>query len=190
MPPGINHRFDSVVTQMRLAFIIALAVSACAQRPDDGREPPRADSERTTSTPDSLPIRRLDESSAAIFRYTSGIRDSTFTTVRDRARWEELWRRLTAQHGPPQPPPPIDFQKEMALVATMGTQRSGGYTITIESAIDRGAYIEAHVSRRTPGPRCGTIAMLTAPADVAIIPRREVEVRMLAHDEVTDCDPD
>ena len=78
----------------------------------------------------------------------------------------------------------------MALVATMGTQRSGGYTIAIESAIDRGAYLEVHVSRRAPGARCGTVAMLTAPADVAIVPRREVEVRMLPHDEVTDCDPD
>lgn len=176
---------------MRLAFIlIALAVFGCGQRPDDGRQAPRADTQRTTPTSDSLPIRRLDESSATIFRYSSGIRDSTFTTVRDAARWEELWRQLSAQHGPAQPPPPIDFQKEMALVATMGAQRSGGYTITIESVIDRGGYLEVHVSRRAPGPRCGTIAMLTAPADVAIVPRREVDVRMLARDEITDCDPD
>jgi hypothetical protein len=178
------------VSQLRLAFTIALAISGCVQRPDDGRVTSRADSQRATSTPDFLPIRRLDESSAAIFRYSSGIRDSTFTTARDLARWEDLWRRLTAQHGPPQSAPPIDFQKEMVLVATMGAQRSGGYTITIESAVDRGAYLEVHVSRRAPGPRCGTIAMLTAPADVAIVPRREVEARMLAHDEITDCDPD
>ena len=178
------------MTNMRLAFIVALAVSGCAQRPDDGRETFRADSQPRTATPDSLPIRRLDESSAAIFRYSSGIRDTSFTTVRDPARWDDLWHRLTAQHGPPQSAPPIDFQKEMAFVATLGTQRSGGYSILIESAVDRGAYLEVHVSRRAPGPRCGTIAMLTAPADVAIVPRREVEVRMLPHDEITDCDPD
>ena len=178
------------VIQVRLAFLIALAVSGCAQRPDAGRETPRADSQPATATPDSLPIRRLEESSAAIFRYSSGIRDSTFTVVRDPARWEEMWRRLTAQHGPPQSAPPIDFQKEMALVATLGQQRSGGYTITIESAIDRGAYVEVRVARRAPGPKCGTIAMLTAPADVAIVPRREMEVRVRTHDEVTDCDRD
>ena len=177
-------------TQMRLAFIVAIAVSGCAQRPDEGREMPHADSRRTTAAADSLPIRRLDESSVAIFRYSSGIRDSTFITIRDAARWEDMWRRLTAQHGPARPAPPIDFQKEMALVATMGGQRSGGYTITIESVVDRGGYVEVHVSRRAPGPRCGTIAMLTAPADVAIVPRREVEARMLAHDEVTDCHGD
>ena len=176
--------------QLRLAVLVALAVSGCAQRPDGGRETPHADSERATVTADSLPIRRLEESSAAIFRYSSGIRDSTFTTIRDAASWEEVWRRLTAQHGPPRSAPPIDFQKEMALVATFGAQRSGGYTITIERAIDRGASVEVHVTRRAPGPKCGTIAMLTAPADVAIVPRREGEVRMLAHDEATDCDPD
>jgi hypothetical protein len=75
----------------------------------------------------------------------------------------------------------------MALVATLGAQRSGGYTITIEAAIDRGEYLEVHVSRRAPGRSCGVIGMVTAPADVAIVPRREVEVRVLARDEVTDC---
>jgi heat shock protein HslJ len=142
---------------------------------------------RATTAADSLPIRRLEASNAAIYRYSSGIRDSTCTTIRDAAGWEEMWRRLTANHGPPRPPPPIDFQKEMALVATLGAQRSGGYAIIIESVIDRDGYLDVHVSRRAPGRSCGVIGMVTAPADVAIVPRREVEVRVLAHDVVTDC---
>ena len=131
--------------------------------------------------------RGLEDSNAAVYRYNSGIPDSSFTTIRDAVRWEDMWRRLTARHGPPRPPPPIDFNQDMALVATLGTQRTGGYTITIDAAIDRGTVVEAHVSRRAPGRECGVTAALTAPADVAIVPRREVEVRMLAHDYIADC---
>ena len=122
-----------------------------------------------------------------MYRYNSGIPDSSFTTIRDAVRWQEMWRRLTAGHGPARSAPPIDFEQEMALVATLGTRRSGGYTITIDSAIDRGTFVEAHVSRRAPGRDCGVTGALTAPADVAIVRRRDVEVRMFAHDSITDC---
>jgi hypothetical protein len=132
------------------------------------------DSQRTTGSSDSLPIRRLDASNAARYRNNSGVRDSMFTAVRDSARWVEMWRRLTARHSPARPAPPIDFEQEIALVATLGEQRTGGYAITIEAAIDHGGYVEAHVRRRVPGRGCGVAGMLTTPADVVLIPRREV----------------
>jgi hypothetical protein len=175
------------VPRLGLAVLTTLAISGCMQRQDTGGDASSGNGPRTTATSDSLPIRRLEASNAVIYRYNSGIPDSSFTTIRDAVRWEEMWRRLTARHGPPRPPPPIDFDQEMALVATLGTQRSGGYAITIDATIDRGTFVEAHVSRRAPGPDCGVTAALTAPADVAIVPRREVEVRMLAHDDTTDC---
>jgi hypothetical protein len=180
-------RSHPVVPQVGLAVLVALAVLGCVQRQDAGREASSVDTERTTVTSDSLPIRRLETSNAAIYRFNSGIRDSTVTTVRDAVRWKEIWRLLTARHGPARSPPPIDFQSEMALVATLGERRTGGYAITIEAAIDRGAYVEAHVLRRAPGRDCGVGGALSAPADVAIVPRREVEVRVLAQDSVSDC---
>ncbi len=73
------------------------------------------------------------------------------------------------------------------MVATLGERRTTGYVITIEAVSDRGAYLEAHIWRRAPGRDCGVGGMVTAPADVAIVPRREVEVRVLTHDRVTDC---
>ena len=182
-----HARLHALGRRAHLGVLIAIGLSGCVQRPDGGRRASSGDSQPTSGIADSLPIRRFEESYAAIYRYTSGVRDSTFTVIRDGVRWEEMWRRLSAQHGPPRPPPPIDFEREMALVATQGVQRSGGYTIAIEAAIDRGSHVEAHVSRHAPGPSCGVIAMLTTPADIAIVPRREVEVRMTAHDHVTDC---
>lgn len=175
--------------QMRttLTVLIALAVAGCGQRQDTGPKAPIADHQRTTVTSDSLTIRRFDASNVGIYRYNSGIRDSTFVIVRDAVRWEHMWRVLTARHGPPRPPPPIDFQNEMALVATLGERPTGGYAITIEAVIDRGAYIEAHVLRRAPGPDCGVTGAISAPADVAIVPRRQVEVRTLSRDHVRDC---
>jgi hypothetical protein len=182
-----QHARAAVVIRVGLTLLIALAVSGCVQRQDAGRTASSGDSQRTAPTSDSLPIRRLDASIAGIYRFNSGIRDSTFTTIRDLVRWEEMWRRLSAQHRPAQSPPPVDFQKEMVVVATLGERRTGGYAITIEAVSDRGAYLEAHVWRRAPGRDCGVGGMLTTPADVAIVPRREVEVRVLTHDRVTDC---
>jgi hypothetical protein len=182
-----HHARAAVVIRVGLTLVIALAVSSCVQRQDAGRAASSGDSQRTAPTSDSLPIRRLDASIAGIFRFNSGIRDSTFTTIRDAVRWEEMWRRLSAQHGPARSPPPIDFQKEMAVVATLGERRTTGYAITIEAVMDRGAYLEALVWRRAPGRDCGVGGMVTAPADVAIVPRREVDVRMLTDDRVTDC---
>ena len=181
------HASASILIRVGLTLLIALAVSGCEQPQDVGREASSGDSQRTAATSDSLPIRRLEPSIAGIYRFNSGIRDSTFTTIRDVIRWEDVWRRLSAQHRPARSPPPIDFQKEMAVVATLGERRTTGYAITIEAVSDRGAYLEAHVWRRAPGRDCGVGGALTAPADVAIVPRREVEVRVLTHDRVTDC---
>lgn len=107
--------------------------------------------------------------------------------VRDAAAWEDMWRRLTARHSPARSAPPIDFGKEMAVVAALGARSHGGYAITIEAVIDRGTYLEAHLRRSSPGRRCGVSGAQTTPADVVVVPRREVEVRMVAHDHVVEC---
>ncbi|HJU69004.1 MAG TPA: protease complex subunit PrcB family protein [Gemmatimonadaceae bacterium] len=184
-----SHRAASLsLTALGRVVLVALTVYGCEQRQDAARETSSDESQRTRmATSDSLPIRRPEASDAGIYRYSSGIGDSTFTTVRDAGRWDGMWRRLTARHGPPRPPPPIEFDQEMALVATLGEKRSGGYAIEIEAVIDRGTYVEAYVLRRAPGRDCGVAGMLTAPADVAIVPRRDVDVRVVTQDRITDC---
>jgi hypothetical protein len=180
-----GHR-GSLTTEVCLAVWFALVAGACGHREDSPGDALRSDSLRTARS-DSLPIRRFESSTAGIYRTNSGIGDSTFTILRNAADWQEVWQRLRARHFPTRPLPPIDFEQEMALVATLGARRTGGYAISIETVIDRGAYLEAHVLRRAPGSDCGVGGALSAPADVAIIPRRDVAVRMVVHDTVTQC---
>jgi hypothetical protein len=181
-----GHR-DSVTTEVRLAVLIALGAVACGQRDVNPGGASSSDTLRTVAHSDSLPIRRPEAPTVGIYRTNSGIRDSTFTIVRNAAHWAEVWERLTARHSPNRSPPSIDFEHEMALVATLGERRTGGYAITIETALDRGAYLEAHVLRRAPGSACGVGGALRAPADVAIIPRRDVDVHMIVHDTASEC---
>ena len=169
-----------------LAALIAVALMGCTQRRDSGPRESHGDSQSATLGADSVPLRRFAEPVAAVYRHNSGVRDSMLAVVRDTAGWEDMWRRLTARHSPV-PLPAIDFGKEMAVVVALGQRSHGGYAIRIEAVIDRGTYLEAHVQRRAPGRGCGVTGALTTPADVVVIPRREGEVRMVAHDDVAQC---
>lgn len=137
--------------------------------------------------PDGIAFRRLDESAAAYFQFASGLREPRNLVVRDAPAWAAMWRRITAAHGAPPPPPAIDFGREMLLIAAMGTQPSGGYRIRIERVLDQGGRLEAHVVRISPGPRCGAIAALTHPIDIVRVAASPRPVSWLERDEMTDC---
>jgi hypothetical protein len=130
---------------------------------------------------------RFDESLAPYFRYNSGLNEPGRFVLRSEAEWSALWRRITARTGPPREPPAVDFRRDMLLVAAMGTQRTTGYTIRIESVIDQGDALRAEVVRTGPGPRCGVGAALTQPVDIVIVPASAKPVRWAARDEVSDC---
>ena len=56
--------------------------------------------------------------------------------VRDRPSWERYWAFFHRSHVSASDRPPVeavDFQTEMVIVAAMGSQRSTGYRITIDS---------------------------------------------------------
>ncbi len=137
--------------------------------------------------PDGIPFRRLDESAASSFTFASGLREPLNLAVRDAPAWAAMWRRITAAHGEPPPPPAIDFGREMLLIAAMGTQPSGGYRIRIERVLDQGGWLEAHVVRVSPGPRCGATAALTHPIDIVRVAASPKPVSWLERDEMADC---
>ncbi|HET7234476.1 MAG TPA: protease complex subunit PrcB family protein [Longimicrobium sp.] len=138
------------------------------------------------ATSDTVPLRRLDESAAASFRYGSGLAEPTRVAVRDAAGWNALWARMTAGHQPTAAPA-VDFGREMLLVAGMGRRPTGGHSVTIESVTRAGGELVVRVAEQRPGPRCGVTQALTAPADVVAIPRSADAVRWVVREVVTDC---
>ena len=134
-----------------------------------------------------MTVQRLDSTLASLYRHSSALEDSARYVVRNRDEWIALWSRITANHGPKRPAPDIDFEKEMLLVAAMGTRATGGYTIEIEAVDLDSSAITASVRGRSPGKSCGTIAALTAPVDIVRIPRSDLPVRFVEETIVTDC---
>jgi hypothetical protein len=134
-----------------------------------------------------MTVQRLDSTYANYYRYNSALEDSARYVVRSRDEWTALWNRIVANHGPKPAVPEIDFEKEMLLVAAMGTKTTGGYSIEIE-AVDRdSSAITVSVRGRSPGKNCGTTAALTAPGDIVRIPRSDHPGRFVEETIGPDC---
>jgi hypothetical protein len=140
-----------------------------------------------TERPDGLELRRFHPQTEQYFQFAGGLHEPLNLVVRDAGTWEAMWRRITANHGEPPPPPEVPFEREMVLLASMGAQPSGGYRIRIERVLDEGEALEAHVVHVSPGPRCGAIAAITHPVDIVRIPDFDKPVRWVIRRDVTDC---
>lgn len=137
--------------------------------------------------PAGLTLGRFADPIPTYFQYSSAWRDPLNHVIRSEAEWDGMWRRITANHGPPPALPPIDFSRDMLLMAAMGTQPTGGYAITIERVIETPSALDVQLIRTAPGPRCGRTAALTSPVDIARIARSDKEVRWYPRDVVSDC---
>jgi hypothetical protein len=174
----------------RLFPLSLLALSACAVAP--GLEgPPVAIADPAAvphaTYPAEVPFQRLAEPGATSFKYNSGLTDPANIVVHNEGQWRALWDRISAPSGPPKPAPSVDFNRQMLLVAAMGTRPTGGYTIRIERVEDLGPELVAHVLRTSLGPRCGATAALTEPVDIAVIGRSAKPVRWSLRDELSHC---
>ena len=175
MQPHLRHR----------AWIAFLAVVAC--RPAADGSTPNAPASRAPARSDSVALVRLRPGDLP-FLQSSGLRDSLRTVVREREAFAELWARMHAPFGEKPAVPEIDFEREMIVVAALGTRSSGGYGIYLDSAeVDRDTLV-VHVRRVQPGPTCGVTAALTEPVDLARAPRDARPVRFVEHSTVRQCD--
>lgn len=135
--------------------------------------------------PQGRRIERLPDEAMRGYRFNSGLYDARNLVIRSDREWLGQWRRITS--GRSAAPPPVDFSRDMLLLASMGTQRSGGHSVEIERVIDTGADLEAHVVHRFPGRRCGTTQGLTQPIDVVRVAASPRNVRWVVTRRETDC---
>lgn len=107
--------------------------------------------------------------------------------VRDQPAWESLWKRLNANASPAPAVPPIDFTKDMLVVAGMGMKGHGGYKIAVSAATEEAGKITIEITETSPGPRCMNAMMMTSPVIVAKLPRRTGDVTFDVVRKVVDC---
>jgi hypothetical protein len=175
---------------IRLALSVALTASLAGctgpQQAQSHATPPEA---RTSMPQDPITPRRFASQVEAAFRHNSGMRDATRRVVRDAGEWGRIWPALSgsAAGASPTALPPVDFAREMALVAAMGRRNTGGYEIRIQSVERAENGLVVRVTESSPGPTCGTGAALSAPADVVVVPRSDLPVRWDVRQVVAAC---
>lgn len=168
---------------MTRRIAIPVAVAACLGASFTGRA---AAQTKSGERAEPVPIDRLRDGDHAYTTY-SGIADSTSVVVRDSAAWRQLWTELTRPFVPPPPLPPIDFAREMVVVAALGSRPTAGYDIVIEGAARDSAGLEVAVRRISPGAGCPVLAVVTQPVDLARVPTLAVETRFRERTVVTPC---
>lgn len=136
--------------------------------------------------PAGLPLARFDERTASSFRHMSGLHAERLMLIRNEAEWLGQWRRINARQDPP-PLPPVDFRREMLLMAAMGRQPTGGYRVVIDKVIEQSGELLAFVRFVSPGRRCGAIAAVTSPVDIVRLPASPKNVRWLVERQAADC---
>lgn len=116
---------------------------------------------------------------------TSGMSSSIRAVVKDSTRFAEVWSEVV--RNPTAPRPAVDFTRYMVIVAAMGTRNSTGNTIELVSVDTIGGALNLHVALRVPGPNCIAGGVMTAPVDVARIPKSNRPVVFVDSYKPTDC---
>ena len=105
-----------------------------------------------------------------------GINDRQFLTVSSEEEWEKLWGEINGNVLPLPPTPSVDFEEYTLAAIFQGLQRSGGYSISVESVIEGEDRIAVRVREVEPGPRNIVTMALSSPWEVVAFPRTEKPV--------------
>jgi hypothetical protein len=137
--------------------------------------------------PAGLPLARFDEPVQSSFRHMSGLYQERTMVIRSPAEWQGQWRRITARQGGPPELPPVDFRREMLLMAAMGPKPSGGYRAVVDKVLEQEEGLLAFVRFVSPGRGCGAIAAVTSPVDIVRVPASPKTVRWVVERQSADC---
>jgi hypothetical protein len=103
---------------------------------------------------------------------------------RDAESLAAFWPRLGA--GPE--PPAIDFDREMAVVVSLGRQPAGGHSIAIGRTALRDGILSIEVVSARPSPDCPPATGGAQPADVAAVSAHNVRRwRFVEREEMAGC---
>jgi len=153
-----------------------VSIVACQSLFGGSRQPERA----------PVPLTRLRNSQSAFSTY-SGLIDSLRVVVRDSTAWRRVWQEINRPFFPAPVLPPVDFQREMIVVAALGARPSAGFDVVIESAAEDSVGIEVDVRRASPAAGCPVAAAITQPVDVAKIPASGRTLRFRERSTVIPC---
>jgi hypothetical protein len=161
-----------------IAFLLIASIPATLLA--QGQSGPRAE------PPRAITLERFRGDGLPFASY-SGIDDSLRLVVRDAQAWRAVWQTIHRRAAPMPPVPPVDFAREMIVVAALGARPSGGFAIRVDSVIHLGDSLEVVVRKDLPGRSCLLSAAVTQPVDLARVPARPLPVRFRERSVVEPC---
>lgn len=103
----------------------------------------------------------------------SGFADAARLVVRDAETWRRVWATIAAGRADSLAPPPVDFRRELLVVAAFGARMSAGYRVAIDTVRRGDLAVEAVVRSVEPAAGCAAAFAIVQPVDVVRVPRTE-----------------
>jgi hypothetical protein len=166
-------------TKRLMALMLAVLAAGCADLPLISSGPGQ-----DVLDGDPVQVVRLQEYFPAT---NSGFEEQARLVVTSQAEWEAAWARIWRNHSPVPPTPLIDFEREVVLVAAMGSRSSGGYHVKVQAAAAQADRVVVRVVETSPGSGCVVTHAFTEPVDVVRLPRTPLAIEFRTAKEVHDC---
>jgi hypothetical protein len=151
-------------------FALVVLTLGCSVHPRD-----------TVGPPSFVQVQMTRITPPAPYRQASGIPEARYW-IADAATLARLWERFENV-----PVPEVDFEREIVLVAAMGTRPTGGYSISIEEVGLQGDFMVARVRSVSPGAHCVVSMSPSAPVDIVKVPYRRLITQFEDTREVRSC---
>ena len=98
----------------------------------------------------------------------------SYRVITDQASLTQVWRRVTG--NPNANPPYVDFNRSMVLMASLGQQRNGGYSVRISGISHNANRLRVRVEARGPAASGVYTQALTSPVHLVVVPRMNMPV--------------
>ncbi len=173
--------------------LLAIGVVACNRKgpetgPDARGNAPTISQREARDRADRIRLEPYQSVDHAFRDANSHLRYPVRLTVQDSADWLAIWSRIAGPNNEA-PAPPVDFTREMLLVAGMGEQPCMGHLISIDTVMrDDEKRIYAVVRERHRGAGCGCLNAVISPVDVVRVPRTIRPVTFLERKESNVCE--
>jgi hypothetical protein len=138
--------------------------------------------------PGAIPVPSSQLAELDPYRTYGGIATRERGVVRDQAAWAQAWIRLIGPFEPKQPVPAIDFERDMLVVAAMGSRPTGGYSVRIDGVYRAGDRLYVVVEESSPDAGCLTTQAFTAPVTAVRLARSDLAVAFVNRSRVLTCD--
>jgi len=137
---------------------------------------------KEASAPEPLTFTKLNSGTNGDFP------EKIYKVITDQNTYNEIWGKAFAKFTNQQRPANIDFETKMVVLVASGMQRSGGFSIKVNSVEETKSAIIVNVENSKPGESCMTTSVITFPYEIIELKKSTKMVTFKTDDKVYDCE--